>query len=110
MAFTTASVDTVDRGSQQFQGLFKEMWAVTITADVPSIAAGAEALDTFTIPGVAYGDLVIAGGVTEADDAITKVGIRTDGDLVIVVTNVHASSALDPASRTFKILVARPSW
>ena len=48
------------RGTQQFRGMFSEMWAVKATWDPASAAAGAQTTtDTITVPGVALGDMVL---------------------------------------------------
>ena len=114
MAFTTATVTRIERGNKQFQGAFSEMWAITLTVDPASIAAGTEDAATFTIPGLALGDMVIglAPGVslTATGEADYSVWVSAANTLSIRLTNLHASSAVDLGSSTWKVLVGRPAW
>lgn len=112
MAFTTATVRFVEQGDKQFQGAFQEMWAVSLTVDPSSIAAGAEDSSTFTIPGVVLGDAVIAfgAGVNLTVDADVNVYVSAANTLTIRISNLNSGSALDLASSTWKVLIGRPSW
>lgn len=114
MAFTTATVDRVEQGNKQFQGAFVDMWACTLTVNPASIAAGAEDAATFTIPGVALGDMVVgvAPGVslTATGEASVDAWVSAANTLSIRITNFHASSAVDLGSSTWKVLIGRPSW
>ena len=114
MAFTTATVSSVIQSKQQLQGLFNEMWAVNLTVDPSSIAAGAEDTATFTIPNVALGDMVlgVAPGVslTATGEADYTCWVSAANTLTIRLTNLHASSAVDLGSSTWKVLIGRPAW
>jgi len=114
MAFTTATVASVEQGTKQLQGAFSEMWAVKLTVDPASIAAGAEDTATFTIPGVALGDMVlgVAPGVslTATGEIAVDSWISAANTLTIRLTNLHAASAADLGSSTWKVLIGRPSW
>lgn len=112
MAFTTATVARVEQGNKQFQGAFFDMWAVTITADPASVAAGAEDTGTFTVPNIAVGDMVlgIAPGVNLTVDADIQAYVSAANTLTIRLSNLNAVSALDLASSTWKVLIGRPNW
>lgn len=114
MAFTTATVSKIERGNKQFQGAFKDMWAVTLTVNPASIAAGAEDTADFTIPGVALGDMVIgfASGVdwTATGEASIEFWVGAANTLSCRITNLHASSAVDLGSSTWRVLVGSPAW
>lgn len=112
MAFTTATVTSITQGISQFQGIFSEMWAVTLIVDPPSIAAGAEEFDNFTIPGLRVGDMVIGVGigVNMTTDADVSIDINSSDTLTIRISNLHASTALSRASSTWKVLIGRPGW
>lgn len=112
MAFTTATVARVEQGNRQFQGAFVEMWAVTITADPASVAAGAEDTGTFTVPNLAVGDMVlgVAPGVNLTIDADIQAYVSAANTLVIRLSNLNGAAALDLASSTWKVLIARPLW
>lgn len=112
MAFTTATVASVERGRKQFQGAFNDLWSVTLTVNPDSIAAAAESTGTFTIPGVALGDMVlgIGAGVDLTADCALQGYVSAANTLVLRISNLNASSALDLASSTWKVLIGRPSW
>lgn len=112
MAFTTATVTSVERGSKQFQGAFTDQWLCKFTVDPASIAAGAEDSATFTVPGVSLGDMVVAysAGVDLTADAAVNVYVSAANTVTISISNLHAANALDLATSTWKVLVGRPSW
>lgn len=112
MAFTTATVASIQQGKSQFQGLFNEMWAVNLTVNPASIAAGAEDSATFTIPGLALGDMVLglSPGVDLTIDADVSAHVSAANTLLIRISNLDASVALDLASSTWKVLIGRPNW
>lgn len=112
MPFTTATVRNVEQGNKQFQGAFVEMWAATLTVDPASIAAGAEDTGTFTIPGVALGDMVIgvSAGVNLTVDAEVLGFVSAANTLTIRISNLNSGAALDLATSTWKVLIGRPAW
>jgi hypothetical protein len=112
MAFTTSTVTRVEQGNKQLQGAFSEMWFVTATVDPASVAAGAEDTGTLTVPGVALGDMVIgyAAGVNQTIDADLNVFVSAANTVTIRLSNLNGAAALDLASSTWKIMVARPIW
>jgi hypothetical protein len=115
MAFTTAGTATVTKaGSQQFQGLFSDMWAISITGANPaSVAAGAEDTQTYTVTGLALGDIVLFNSlsVSETVDADINAYVSAANTLTIRITNLHATVALDfAAGTTIKVLIGRPNW
>lgn len=112
MAFTTATVASSLRQHNQFQGAFSPQWLVKLTVDPASIAAGAEDSATFTIPGIALGDHVVswAAGVNLTADADVQVHVSAANTLTIRISNLHATTALDLASSTWKVMIGRPTW
>jgi hypothetical protein len=112
MAFTTATVASVKQGTEQFRGVFSEMWQATLTVDPASIAAGVEDTGTFTIPGVAIGDMIIGvgPGVNLTADAEVSAYVSAANTLTIRISNLNASSALDLASSTWKVVIGRPAF
>lgn len=112
MAFTTATVRSVEQGNKQFQGAYGDMWAVTVTADPSSIAAGAEDIATFTVPNVVLGDMVIGYslGVNQTVDCDANVWVSAANTVSVRISNLNSGAALDLASATWKILVGRPNW
>lgn len=112
MAFTTATVTKVEQGSKQFQGAFTDQWVCNLTVDPASIAAAGEDIATFTIPGIALGDIVVgfSAGVDLTADADVNVYVSAANTLSIRISNLNASTALDLATSTWKVLIGRPSW
>lgn len=113
MAFTTAGTVTRVQDRRQFQGLFNEMWTVTIAgADPSSIAAGAEDIQTYTVPGLALGDIVLGASFTRdlTIDADMLWYVSAANTLSVRINNHNAAAALDFAAGTFKVLVGRPAW
>ena len=81
---------------------------VTVTWDIPSIAANTTEEETFTLAGVKTGDLVY---VSKADlDAGILIGSsRVTAANTVGVQFVNATgSAVDAASETLNVLVIRP--
>ena len=112
MAFTTATVARIEQGNKQLQGAFSEMWFATLTVDPSSIAAGAEDTATFTIPGVALGDMVVgvSAGVNLTVDGDVQVFVSAANTITVRISNLNAASALDLASSTWKVMIGRPLW
>ena len=112
MAFTTATVAAVKQGTEQFRGMFSEMWQLTLTVDPASIAAGAEDTGSFTVPGLAVGDMVlgVGPGVNLTADAEVLAYVSAANTLIIRISNLNASTALDLASSTWKVVVGRPAF
>jgi hypothetical protein len=114
MAFTAAgTASTIYRGRNQFQGLWNDMFAVTITSANPSsVAAGAEDTQTYTIAGLALGDMVL--GISFSLDVTINADIQASvsaaNTLTIRISNLNGSTALDLAAGDFKVLIARPSF
>lgn len=114
----TITTDTVERGSQQFQGAFKEMWTVkgTIT-DQDAIAANDTASFALTVTGVALGDICL--GVSLTND-LSDGTDQADVSAVVTAANtvtirVHADvgttyAADDLNNAIVKVLVGRPNW
>lgn len=115
MAFTTAgTATTVLSHRQQFQGLFTTMFAISITGTNPaSVAAGAEDTQTYTITGLALGDVVlgVSMSVDQTVDCNLNVYVSAANTLTIRISNLNAASGLDfAAATTFKVLVGRPAF
>lgn len=113
MAFTTATVANYQRGSKQFQGAFTDQWLANLTVDPSSIAAAAEDTATFTIPGVAFGDMVMVSpgvSLTATGEVSIDAWVSAANTVTIRLTNLHASSAADLGTSTWKLWVGRPSW
>jgi hypothetical protein len=104
MAATSVSVN---RGLQQFQGMFDEMWTAKGTINFGEVADGDEAVDTIAVPGVALGDVVIgvSASVDVADLSLTAA--VTAANEVTVQVNNNTGGAVDLASAVFRVVVGR---
>lgn len=116
----TFTVTKVEQGNKQFQGAFKEMWAVTGTVvDQDAIADDVSVELTLTVPGVALGDMFLGCSFTKSQ-ADANASITTDGfisaanTVILKLTNVDATTDAYDADTlnngTFKILIGRPAW
>lgn len=112
MPFATATVRSVEQGEKQFQGVFGEMWTISLNVDPASIAAGAEDSSNFTVPGLALGDMVVgfSAGVNLTVDADPMVYVSAANTLTVRISNLNGGSALDLASSVWKVMVGRPNW
>lgn len=107
------TVGTISRGNKQFQGIFKEMWAVNATAAFDTdVAADSGVEFTLTVNGVALGDGVIfitpTGADPEPNDFTYTAEVVAANTLSIAVKN--AGLANTPLPTGFKVLVGRPNW
>lgn len=102
----------VQQGTKQFQGMFKEMWAVSGVADFANAATGSGTFATHdaTVPGVALGDIVmgVSCGVDTVDAVVA--GAVTAANTVTLTLLNNTAGAVDLASTTVKFVVGRPSW
>jgi hypothetical protein len=92
-----------------FVGFFDDFFTFSGAVDVASLADGAGASQTVTIPGVALGDMVLglSHGVSTA--GITVTANVTAANTVIVRFQNESGGTLDLASATLKVLVGRPN-
>ena len=113
MAFTSSSVDKIERGVRQGgQGIYSDMWFVTATIDPSEIAAGAEDNGDLTVPGVQLGDIVLAWSMNKSPGTTSffDVRVKADDTLMVKITNAHASSALNILEGEWKFVIGRPVW
>jgi hypothetical protein len=105
MAAATAVVSSRDNDS--FRGLFSDTWTVTCTLNSASVSDQAAATDTVTVPGVALGDMVIgmSAGVSEA--GLVRRAYISATDTVTIATTNTTGGAVDLASSTVKLVIAR---
>ena len=108
MASATAVVTRRDQAS--FRGLFNDTWSVTATLDSASVATGAAgaATDTITVAGVALGDMVIGMSVGVSEAGVVRRAYVSAANTVTVATDNLTGGAVDLASTTIKLIIARP--
>lgn len=105
MAAATAVV--TERGNKQFQGMFQEMWKVSSTLDVGSLADAAGSSDTITVPGVALGDIVLGFSFGVSLAGITATAYVSAANTVTIRVQNESAGTVDLASTTVKVVVAR---
>ena len=115
----TITVSNTYRGTNMFQGAFKEMWRVKGTLSTWDTAVAATAIGEIdvTVPGVALGDMVL--GISVNDDLDDGTDQATMSAYVAAANTVTVQFAADNAEFSnaaitdgvaFKMLVARPAW
>ena len=95
--------------SRQFRGVYTKVAAGFTTTDVTSIANGAQATVTVTVPGVALdGTWVVDGIATSADPGALDIGARvTAANTVVVVLQNNSGGAIDPPSLTYRVVAMK---
>lgn len=104
----TVSVIRADR--YQFQAIFDTVFALVITAeDVASLVDAAGSTESFTVAGLAVGDMVIgqSWGVDLAGITVTAY-VSAANTLKVRVQN-ESTATVDLASTTLKVLIGRPA-
>jgi hypothetical protein len=99
-----------ERGTKQFQGMFREMWAVKATWDPASAAAGAQTTsDTITVPGVAVGDMVLGISLSTEVAASPLIRARVTAANTVVLAIISGTGVTaDMASGTLRLVIGRP--
>ena len=105
MAAATAVV--TERGNKQFQGMFQEMWKVSATLDVGSLADAAGSSDTITVPGVALGDIVLGFSFGVSLAGVSATAYVSAADTVTIRIQNESAGTVDLASTTVKVVVGR---
>ena len=117
MANSIAVNTQVVNSNSQFQGLFSQVWTVkaTITQDT-AVAINDTGAITFTVTGVALGDMVIAGGINVdwsdgTDQAVISFEVTAANTVTMYIhadVGEFASTAVHGAIA--KVLIGRPAW
>lgn len=104
MAMSSQQVRT---GANAINDHFQKVFSAQGVWDAGSIADGDEAVDTLTVTGVALGDVVlgVSCSVDVADLNITAA--VTAANEVTVQLNNNTGAAVDLASATYRVVVAR---
>lgn len=108
------------RGAHMLQGLFSDMWVVTIpVSDQDAIGDDVSVTLTATVVGVALGDLVLFSGFDKAQsDANASIAldvfVSAANTVTVKLTNVDdATDAYDADVLTggnLKLVIGRPTW
>jgi hypothetical protein len=102
-----ATAITSRRGNDQFRGLFTDTWDVTCTLNSASVATTATDTDTVTVPGVALGDMVLGMAVGVSEAGLVRRAYVSAANTVTIVTYNPTASAVDLASTTLQLIIAR---
>ena len=102
-----ATAITSRRGNDQFRGLFTDTWDVTATLDSASVGIAGTATDTVAVPGVALGDMVLGMSITVSEAGLVRRAYVSAANVVTIVTYNPTGAAVDLASATLQIVVAR---
>lgn len=102
-----ATAVTSRRGNDQFRGLFTDTWAVAATLDSASVATGATATDTITVPGVALGDMVLGFSVGVSEAGLVRRAYVSSANTVTIVTYNPTAGSVDLASTVVDVVVVR---
>ncbi len=100
------------QGTEQYRGMFKEMWSVKGTVDFADAATGSGTFATHdaTVPGVALGDIVLGVSVgVDTTDAIIAGHVTAANTVTLTLLN-NTAGAVNLAPTTIKFVVARPAW
>lgn len=83
--------------------------AVSATVDVASVSAATTSDQSFTIPGVLLGDIVVVIPASTLNTGLSvSHAIATGTDTVSIRFMNATAGALNPASATYTLLVFRP--
>jgi hypothetical protein len=93
----------------QFAGIFSQIWTVRNTGvDIANLIDAAGATQTFTVPGVALGDMVLGIGFGLDLQGITVTGWVSAANTVSLRFQNESGGAVDLAAMTVDFIVARP--
>lgn len=79
----------------------------SLTYDFPNIGAGATATTTATVTGCVAGDIVLITPATALEAGLVIYGYVSASDTVTVVANNPTAGAINPANRTYYIMVIK---
>lgn len=86
---------------------FVKVFSASGVWDAGSIATGAEAVDTLTIAGVALGDVVLGVSFSvDIADLVASAAVTAANEVTVSLAN-NTGAAVDLASATVRVVVAR---
>jgi hypothetical protein len=102
-----ASAVVTRRGNDQFRGVFSDTWSVVCTLNSASVADQAAATDTVTVPGVALGDMVLGMSASVSEAGLVRRAYVSAANTVTIATTNTTGGAVDLASCTIDLVIAR---
>lgn len=102
---------SVNKANQfQYRAIFDEVRAIVITTeDVASLADGAGSTESFTVSGLAVGDMVIGISFGVDLSGVTVTGYVSAANTLKIRVQNESGGVVDLASTTVKVLVGRPA-
>lgn len=96
-----------NRGKQQYQGIYSDMWLVSGTDATVAPTTGIDVISTVTVPGVALGDAVGPIGLSVDAANMTVTGYVSAADTVKIVYANNTASTITLTTPNFKFTVVR---
>jgi len=106
---THNSLQTIQGGAANNYYHFKRALEGSKTHDFPNIGAVATSTTTVTITGAVAGDHVLVTPDSALEAGINIYGYVSAADTVTIVANNSSAGAINPASRTYYVLVTKVS-
>lgn len=101
------SSQTSRLGANAVNDHFVKVFSATGVWDAGSIADGDEAVDTITVTGVALGDMVLGVSASvDVADLVLSAAVTAADEVTVSLAN-NTGGAVDLASATYKVVVAR---
>lgn len=90
-------------------GNIVKLYAVSLAVDVTSKSANTTAEQDITVTGVKSGDIVVAVNKPSHNTGLGIVNVRVKSDNTVSITYGNfTAGAIDPASETYTLIIARP--
>lgn len=105
-----ATVSVVKSDRFQFQALFDTVFAIVITVeDVASLIDAAGSTESFTVAGLAVGDMVLGASFGVDLLGVTVTGYVSAANTLKLRVQNESTATVDLASTTVKVLIGRPA-
>jgi hypothetical protein len=95
------------RGNDQFRGVYSDTWEVSCVLNASNLADGAGETNTIAVPGVRLGDMVIGFSSSVDLAGITVTPYVSASNVVSLRYQNESGGAVDLASATVRVVVAR---
>tara|TARA_R100000654_G_scaffold51276_1_gene77465 strand:+ start:5153 stop:5476 length:324 start_codon:yes stop_codon:yes gene_type:complete len=99
-----------NRGVQQFQGAFDEMWVVSCAVDFGAVADGDEEDQQGTVDGLALGDMILGISLSIDVEDVTISGAVVAANTLNLQALNNTGGSKNLGAATAKVLIGRPAW
>lgn len=113
----TIAVNSTHRGSEQFQGLFSDIWTITATISDQDAVALTDSLELdMTVAGLVLGDVVIGASCSVdfsdgTDQAAVTYYVSAANTVTMQILADKGEFAADALNTgVIKLVVGRPTW